>query len=196
MNRSAVLLVSAAAFNASGINPAFAHEAATGQNYEKFRQPNGASCCNDRDCRPVNFVTRADGVLMFPDGRPVAVPNDRISRLPSDDGLAHWCGVLRPNGEATTYCAILPLQAAQIDNPDRSATSLATVAVGAKPQSTGAEHALSSAPELPDRLPLCSPRATSISKGNSNGASDRLKEIGHSISAFLLTFRSAGRSGH
>jgi len=90
-----------------------AHEAQTGQDYTKYRQRNGMSCCSGHDCRPARYELKPDGsVVMYPEGRPVSIPGDRVTQDPSDDGLAHWCGVLHGNGSATTFCAILPLHAA------------------------------------------------------------------------------------
>jgi hypothetical protein len=91
-----------------------AHEAQTGQDYTKYRQRNGMSCCSGHDCRPTRYELRPDGSLvMFPEGRAISIPGDRVTEDPSDDGLAHWCGVLHRNGGATTFCAILPLHAAK-----------------------------------------------------------------------------------
>jgi len=88
-----------------------AHTSSTGQDYSKYRQPNGASCCSGFDCRPARYEVRPDGtIVMFPDERPVPIPRERIVQPPSDDGLAHWCGALHRDGRATTFCAILPHQ--------------------------------------------------------------------------------------
>jgi len=98
-----------------------AHEAQTGQDYTKYRQRNGMSCCGGHDCRPARYELRPDGsVVMFPEGRAVSIPGDRVTQEPSDDGLGHWCGVLHGNGSATTFCAILPLHAASKDAPASS----------------------------------------------------------------------------
>ena len=95
-----------------------AHEAQTGQDYTKYRQRNGMSCCSGHDCRPARYELKPDGsVVMYPEGRPVSIPGDRVTQDPSDDGLAHWCGVLHGNGSATTFCAILPLHAASGASP-------------------------------------------------------------------------------
>ena len=95
-----------------------AHESQTGQDYTKYRQRNGTSCCSGHDCRPTRYEVKADGTLvMFPEARAVSIPHDRITQMPSDDGLGHWCGVLHRNGAATTFCAILPLQAASKEVP-------------------------------------------------------------------------------
>jgi hypothetical protein len=95
-----------------------AHEAQTGQDYTKYRQRNGMSCCSGHDCRPARYELKPDGsVVMFPEGRAVSIPGDRVTQDPSDDGLGHWCGVLHGNGSATTFCAILPLHAASKDAP-------------------------------------------------------------------------------
>ncbi|MGE0628308.1 MAG: hypothetical protein AB7O43_10820 [Hyphomicrobiaceae bacterium] len=89
---------------------ASAHKAHSGQDYSRFQRKNGGSCCNNQDCRPVEYRYRSDGkVEMYPDGRVVVVPSESINEQHSDDGQAHWCGILMPNN-ATTFCAILPLQ--------------------------------------------------------------------------------------
>ncbi|HWB44041.1 MAG TPA: hypothetical protein VG900_01250 [Hyphomicrobiaceae bacterium] len=91
-----------------------AHRAVTGQDYTKYRQRNGMSCCSGHDCRPAKYEIRKDGtIVMFPDGRAVVIPADRVNQLPSDDGLGHWCGLLNRDGSATTFCAILPSRTAQ-----------------------------------------------------------------------------------
>src|SRR5262245_31343888 len=103
---------------AAGVCFPRAHEAQTGQDYTKYRQRNGMSCCSGHDCRPARYELKPDGsVVMFPEGRAVSVPGDRVTQDPSDDGLGHWCGVLHANGSATTFCAILPLHAANKDAP-------------------------------------------------------------------------------
>lgn len=107
--------------------PGVAHEAVTGQDYSKFRQRNGASCCSGQDCRPVRYQIRPDGaVVMFPNDRPVVVPQNRLNEQFSDDGFAHWCGVIAPGGNAYTFCAILPRQMTELPPPEeRGSVSLA-----------------------------------------------------------------------
>ena len=52
-----------------------AHESSTGQDYTKYRQRNGMSCCSGHDCRPARYEVKSDGTLvMFPEGRPVSIP--------------------------------------------------------------------------------------------------------------------------
>ncbi len=97
---------------------ASAHQSASGQDYSRFRQSNGASCCDGRDCRPVSHQLRPDGsVVMFPDGRAVVVERDRLNPRSSDDGQAHWCGIVVPGGSALTFCAILPRQMSRLETP-------------------------------------------------------------------------------
>jgi len=111
-----VALMSAAL--GAGLSVPQAHESLTGQDYTKYRQRNGMSCCSGHDCRPARYELKPDGsVVMFPEGRAVSIPGDRVTQEPSDDGLGHWCGVLHNNGSATTFCAILPLHAARKDGP-------------------------------------------------------------------------------
>jgi len=111
----------------AGVSVPQAHESQTGQDYTKYRQRNGMSCCSGHDCRPARYELKPDGsVVMFPEGRAVSIPRDRVTEEPSDDGLGHWCGVLHGNGSATTFCAILPLHAAHRDGP--AAVTLTPVA--------------------------------------------------------------------
>lgn len=87
-----------------------AHQSKSGQDYTKFKQPNGQSCCNGHDCRPVDYSYRNGELVMYPDNMPVIVPSDRLINRSSDDGQAHWCGV-RLDGKTTiTFCAILPYE--------------------------------------------------------------------------------------
>src|SRR5260221_7781343 len=113
--RSFIIVLTAAAF-AAIVSLSQAHEAPSGQDYNKYHQRNGMSCCSGHDCRPTRYEVKSDGsVVMFPDGRAVSVPGDRVTQEPSDDGMGHWCGVLHGNGGATTFCAILPRQG--VSNP-------------------------------------------------------------------------------
>ena len=114
-----------------------AHEAQTGQDYTKYRQRNGMSCCSGHDCRPARYELKPDGtVMMFPEGRAVSIPGDRVTQDPSDDGLAHWCGVLHGNGSATTFCAILPLHAVSEGEPASAAPSSGLTPVSTRLEGT------------------------------------------------------------
>lgn len=98
---------------------ALAHTSATGQDYSKYRRKNGASCCNEKDCRPTRYQREADGsITMYPDGQSVNVPRHLINPLPSDDGNAHWCGKIYDDQHHLTFCAILPEQVVEV--PDRA----------------------------------------------------------------------------
>ena len=91
------------------VSPGYAHKAASGQDYSKYRQPNGMSCCNDEDCRPVDYSLGLDGkLLMYPGGRRIEVPRSLVNPLASEDGKGHWCGILSESGDVMTFCAILP----------------------------------------------------------------------------------------
>jgi hypothetical protein len=83
----------------------------------------GASCCDNKDCRPVPYRFIASGVQMFIDKRWIDVPSDRIQyrALPGDTGETrggHWCGsTYNPDFSDVgalymTKCAILPPQSA------------------------------------------------------------------------------------
>ena len=95
-----------------------AHVSSTGQDYMKFRQKSGLPCCDGKDCRPTRYHLNGDGsAVMFPEGRRVEIPRGDLHQERSEDGHAHWCGVVYPNGEIKTFCAILPLQTASVDLP-------------------------------------------------------------------------------
>jgi hypothetical protein len=83
----------------------------------------GASCCDERDCRPAQYRITSVGVEMLLDGEWVRVPDSVIQyrSLEGDTGKTrggHWCGVEErydhpphPNHPAfrfSTRCAILP----------------------------------------------------------------------------------------
>jgi hypothetical protein len=83
----------------------------------------GASCCDDKDCRPAFYCFIANSLQMFVDGRWIDVPSELIQYrgLPGDAGESaegHWCGSFyQPDVSSRsilhmTKCAILPPQAA------------------------------------------------------------------------------------
>src|SRR5690349_8414432 len=64
--------------------------------YKTLRSPEGESCCNEKDCHPVEgrFVKTeaSEWVLEIRIGnRWVKVPRDRILSQPSPDGAVHAC---------------------------------------------------------------------------------------------------------
>ena len=65
--------------------------------YRGLRSPEGESCCNEKDCRPVEgrFVPEGQGrafVLEILIGTQwIKVPKDRILPQPSPDGAVHAC---------------------------------------------------------------------------------------------------------
>jgi hypothetical protein len=111
MRRFCAALGLGAVLLGAGAQTAAAHTSQTGQDYTPFRRPDGTSCCNNQDCRPVQYQMMPDGrVYMYPDGRVILVPPHLVMRRPSDDGNAHWCGIVLSTGDAATFCAILPPQ--------------------------------------------------------------------------------------
>ncbi len=95
-----------------------AHRSWSDQDYSKYRQKNGASCCDGRGCRPVDYFVRPDGsVIMFPDRQGVVVKQGLLNEKPSDDGRAHWCGIVTPGASPITFCAILPRQMTRWKRP-------------------------------------------------------------------------------
>jgi len=91
-----------------------AHVGATGQDYSKFKQANGLPCCNNEDCRPTRYEISGDEIVMYPDGQRIVLPRTLQHALTSDDGNAHWCGILYPDGSYKTFCAILPMQSVSV----------------------------------------------------------------------------------
>jgi hypothetical protein len=89
--------------------------------YSHLKDQTGASCCDDRDCRPANYHFTALGLRMFVDGRWIKVPNDRVQYRvllddPGETAGGHWCGGIyegpNPDTSYVTRCAILPPQSA------------------------------------------------------------------------------------
>ena len=83
--------------------PVWAHDH-EGVSYDKWTQPdNGASCCNNKDCRPSRAYMHEDGLWRAWNGSEwVAVPPGKVIEKPSPDGRTHWCGV-----GSTTYCLLV-----------------------------------------------------------------------------------------
>ncbi len=91
--------------------------------YSHLTDERGASCCDDRDCRPALYRLTARGVQMYVDQEWINVPKERVQyrALPGDTGETyggHWCGSVyepdfsNPEGRYVTKCAILPPQSA------------------------------------------------------------------------------------
>jgi hypothetical protein len=61
--------------------------------YKKLLHPNsGASCCDNRDCRPTRAYVDDDGAWQAQlDGRWVEVPKDAVLRTRAPDGNSHIC---------------------------------------------------------------------------------------------------------
>lgn len=63
--------------------------------YRGLRSPEGDSCCNEKDCHPVDSrYATVDGARTLEisiRGRWVKVPKDRILPQPSPDGGVHAC---------------------------------------------------------------------------------------------------------
>jgi hypothetical protein len=92
--------------------PAEAHDI-----YSQLRDTRGASCCDERDCRPAPYRVTPTGVQMYVEGDWLEVPDGTIQyrSLPGDTGETrggHWCGTVREGGgdrvRYLTHCAVLP----------------------------------------------------------------------------------------
>jgi len=78
--------------------------------YETLRQPgNGASCCNNMDCRPTRSRVVNGGVEVELDGEWTPVPQNKILNVPSPDLQSHVCAPrassVFPKGHI--YCVVL-----------------------------------------------------------------------------------------
>jgi len=96
-----------------------AHVNDRGMDYELYKDRNGRSCCDDRDCRPaLDFVeTSVNGeavVRLLIDGKWITVPESYVISERASDGRAHFCGNLNVSGSNPTeikpepICIILP----------------------------------------------------------------------------------------
>ena len=93
--------------------PLQAHDIYTG-----LTDMNGASCCNNRDCRPARYRMTPEGVELFVNGRWITVPDDTIQyrMLPGDTGETaggHWCGY-DLGQRIRMICTILPPNSARL----------------------------------------------------------------------------------
>ena len=79
---------------ALAITPALAH-VHEGIDYTRYRDRNGAPCCDHTDCWPADdFVdaTERGLVRVLIDGQWIDVPRAFVVGERSPDGRAHWCG--------------------------------------------------------------------------------------------------------
>jgi hypothetical protein len=85
-------------------SPASAHSWYTG-----LRSPSGIPCCNDRDCRPVDYRLNAQTGReeISANGGWYAVEQDKVLAYSSPDGNAHACWG-NQIGKPAFLCIILP----------------------------------------------------------------------------------------
>jgi hypothetical protein len=103
---------------ALGTAPALAHVSDRGIDYSRYRDHNGTSCCDDRDCRPaddfIELTERGQKVIrLLIDGHWIDVPRAYVVAEDARDGKAHWCGGrLFTNSHlgwiAFPWCVVLP----------------------------------------------------------------------------------------
>jgi len=101
---------------ALGTMPAMAHVGDRGVDYTRYKDRNGAPCCDNRDCRPADDfveVTERAVVRLLIDGSWIEVPRANVVAEDARDGRAHWCGGrLFTNSHlgwiAFPWCVILP----------------------------------------------------------------------------------------
>jgi hypothetical protein len=102
--RSLVVLVAMMVSTAASALPAGSHDWYTG-----LRSPNGVSCCNERDCRPVAYRidpdTRREEINANSAWHPVEY--DKVLPFSSPDGGYHACWS-NAAGSPNFRCIILP----------------------------------------------------------------------------------------
>jgi hypothetical protein len=84
--------------------------------YADVKNQEGATCCNNRDCRPVEYRVRASGVQMLIHNSWRTIPADKVEYrlLDGDTGQTnggHWCGEYKQGSGwilFRTYCAFVP----------------------------------------------------------------------------------------
>jgi hypothetical protein len=94
----------AALLAATFVSPASAHSWYTG-----LRSPTGIPCCNDRDCRPVDYRLNAQTghEEIQANGGWFPVEQDKVLAYSSPDGNAHACWG-NQIGKPAFLCIILP----------------------------------------------------------------------------------------
>jgi len=102
--RSLVLLVAVIVVTAASASPAGSHEWYTG-----LRSPDGMSCCNERDCRPVAYRINPDTGReeIQANGRWYPVEYDKVLPFSSPDGEYHACWG-NVAGRPNFRCIMLP----------------------------------------------------------------------------------------
>lgn len=78
--------------------------------YQELRKPGTKlSCCDDRDCRPVEHKATPNGVMLLVGSHWLRPPDDAIIYKMTPDGGAHWCGFGAITERPHTRCAIIPV---------------------------------------------------------------------------------------
>lgn len=81
--------------------------------YSELKDPAGASCCGDRDCRPVAFCSCSDGTQCLAiDGQCMPIPWSQVLPMLSPDGRPHacWSTIAEDQGSTSLaiFCVVLP----------------------------------------------------------------------------------------
>lgn len=79
--------------------PAFAHDM-----YKDWKQEHGASCCDNRDCAPVDERIKDGSYEAFFNNKWVKIPDNKVRKEPSPDGRAHLCANQLDYGHVIVYC--------------------------------------------------------------------------------------------
>ena len=87
------ILLAALLFIATSAMAGDGHDKYHSEFYSTLKQPNGISCCNDRDCEPVkkHRWNRDVGWEFWYDNGWLMIPKDRIQFKVTPDGEAHLC---------------------------------------------------------------------------------------------------------
>lgn len=76
--------------------------------YLEQTQKNGASCCNNRDCRPAeDFELVPGGARVKIRTGWIMVPENKL-QYKTPDGQAHYCGTRGQNGSDLVFCVFIP----------------------------------------------------------------------------------------
>jgi hypothetical protein len=65
----------------------------TQEDYSGWKQPNGASCCDNKDCKPTEARWNGKNWEARFEDRWVVIPDERVLKHEAKDGNAHLCAM-------------------------------------------------------------------------------------------------------
>ena len=72
--------------------------------YKDWKQFNGASCCSNQDCEPVDERIRNGQYEAFIKNKWIIIPDSKVRKEPSPDGQSHVCFTELQDGSILVYC--------------------------------------------------------------------------------------------